>query len=132
MISKKLKILTAIALVLVYAHGAEEIATGFWKTPSIFTSLFSQFSSIQQAGYYSLHITFWLLLIPMFLLILGGRSALVAMGIFGLIFFNEIHHMFGAFLITQGYYPGVITSVLYLIVGFFYWKELIRLFKEAR
>lgn len=130
MITDKLKKITFLSLLLIYAHGVEEILTGFWKVDFILSGSYNQFSSIAQAAYYSSHITFWLLLIPLFLLMLGGKWVLRVMALFGLIFFIEIHHIIGPFSITQGYYPGFVTAIFYPIIGFFYWKELIHNFQK--
>ncbi len=125
MISGKLKKITIISLIVIYLHGIEEIIMGFWKIDSVMTILANHFESIPKAVYYSTHIPFWLLLLPMFLLVLGGRWVLRMMMLFGVIFFIELHHIIGALLITKSYYPGMLTAFLYPIIGFFYWRELI-------
>ena len=130
MISEKLKKITFLSLLLIYAHGLEEIIMGFWKFDSVLMTFNNNLQTIPQAVYYASHIPWWLVLIPMFLLILGGKWTLRVMILFGIVFIIELHHLFGA-LISQTYYPGMITAFFYPIVGFFYWKELIRNLKHS-
>jgi hypothetical protein len=51
-----------------------------------------------------------------FALSAGGRTRLVALGIFGLMGAGEIHHVFEA-LSEGGYDPGVMTSIPYFASG---------------
>ncbi|NQV91247.1 hypothetical protein HQ489_02125 [Candidatus Woesearchaeota archaeon] len=129
MISDKLKKITLISLVMIYAHGLEEIIFGFWKVNSVLSGFYNQFSSIPQAAYYASHIPWWLFLVPLFLLVLGGKWTLRVMALFGLVFIIEIHHILGG-LTPLSYYPGLITAIFYPIVGFFYWKEWIKNFRD--
>ena len=131
MVSDKLKKITFLSLLLIFAHGIEEIIMGFWKVDSVLMTFNERLVSIPHAVYWASHIPFWLFLIPMFLLILGGKWTLRVLALFGLIFVIEIHHILGALFDTQGYYPGLITAIFYPIIGFFYWKELIRNFRKT-
>ena len=132
MITDKLKKITFLSLLLIYAHGIEEIITGFLKVDSVLMTWNGHLESVPEAVYYASHIPFWFFVTPLFLLILGGKWTLRVMAFFGLIFVMELHHVLGALLITQGYYPGLITAIFYPIIGFFYWKELIHNFQKNR
>lgn len=121
-----MKQLTLFSLALIFAHGIEEIITGFWKVDSVLMVFNERLESIPHAVYWASHVSFWLFLIPMFLLVLGGKWTLRVLALFGVIFIIEIHHILGAIFVTHGYYPGLLTAILYPIVGFFYWKELIK------
>lgn len=131
MISDKLKKITFLSLLLIFAHGIEEIITGFWKVDSVLMTFNERLVSIPHAVYWASHIPFWLFLIPMFLLVLGGKWTLRVLALFGLIFVVEIHHILGALFVTQTYYPGLITAIFYPIIGFFFWKELIHNFRKT-
>ena len=132
MITEKLKKLTFLSLILIYAHGLEEILMGFYKVPSVLMIWNDHLTSIPEAVYYASHIPWWLFLIPMFLLVLGGKWTLRVLALFGIVFVFEIHHLLGALFITHGYYPGLITAIFYPIIGFFYWKELIHNFRKEK
>jgi len=108
-----------------YLHGVEEILTGFYSHDPIVEYFSSRFHSIPQAVYYSSHSVWWVLLGLVALLTSGERRELIVMTLFGLVYIFELHHLIEAFR-TMSYYPGVITTFLFQIVGFFYWKELIR------
>lgn len=130
MISDKLKKITVIAIIMIYVHGLEEIIIGFWKVDSLLMIWNGYLTSIPQAVYFASHVYWWLMLVPILLLVLGGKWALRGLALFGVIFLIEIHHLVGA-LISWSYYPGLITALFYPIVGFFYWKELIRTFRDS-
>lgn len=130
MISSKLKKIFLLGLILIYAHGIEEIMFGFWEVDSIMMTWNDFLISIPQAVYYASHIAWWLLLIPIALLTMGGRWALWGLALFGIVWFIELHHISGAVFITHTYYPGMITAILYPAVGVFYYRELIQNFKK--
>jgi len=131
MVSDKLKKITFLSLFVIFAHGIEEIIMEFYKVDSVLMTFNERLVSIPHAVYWASHIPFWLFLIPMFLLVLGGKWTLRVLALFGIIFVVEIHHILGALLVTQTYYPGLITAIFYPVIGFFYWKELIHNFQNA-
>ena len=132
MISTKLKKIILFTLLLIYAHGIEEMLMGFWKVDSVVMTWNKYLTSIPQAVYYASHIPFWFFVTSIFFLILGGKWTLRVLALFGVIFVFELHHVFGAIFISHGYYPGLITAIFYPVVGFFYWKELLNNFNENR
>jgi hypothetical protein len=70
---------------------------------------------------------FWLFVgLAMVLLVLrGGAGPLVALGLWGLTFLLELHHVVRA-LEARGYYPGIVTALPYIAIGPFYWREWAR------
>jgi hypothetical protein len=124
MISKKLKLIILLLIPVIYLHGVEEIFTGFYQRDWIMRYFSSFFQTIPQAQYYASHITWWLMIGPSLLLALGGKWRLIILTIFGIFFFVELHHLFDA-LRNFGYYPGVITSIVFEVLGILYWKELL-------
>ena len=63
------------------------------------------------------------------MLLRGGKAVLILFGVIGFFLFFEVHHIVEA-VIVGGYYPGLVTALLLPIVGFFFWKELIRNWKH--
>lgn len=126
MISKRLQNLFLISIPLFIAHGLEEYFTGFYNTDSIFYFVFQPFGSMSvfQATFLLFQIMIWILLIVSYL-ILSRRMLLKLLTFLGLIFVFELSHLIKA-LISWNYYPGLITGLLFPIIGFFYWKELIK------
>lgn len=129
MISKKLKTVFLISIPVFIAHGLEEYFNGFYNVDSSFKFFFHYFEtmSVPQATFLLFQIMIWLLLIVSFLLILNGKWQLRLMVVLGLIYIFELHHLWKAF-ISWSYYPGAITSIAFLIIGFVFWKELLKEF----
>ena len=129
MISKKLKNIFLVSIPVFIAHGLEEYFNNFYNKDPIFKFLFKPFEimSVPQATFLLLQIMLWLLLIISFLLIASEKWQLRLMIILGLIYIFELHHFLEA-LIHGGYYPGVITAIAFPIIGFAFWKELLKNF----
>jgi len=115
---------------LFIAHGLEEYFTGFYDVDSIFYLAFKLFEnmSIFQATFLLFQIMLWVLLIISYL-ILMRKWILGLLTLLGLVFVFELHHLIKA-LLFLGYYPGLITAFLFPIAGFFYWKELMKMWRQ--
>ena len=128
MISQKLKTIFAFSIPLFIAHGIEEFATHFYDTDAwdqaIFGTLFSNLST-HGATFVTFQIMFWLILVVSFLLILNEKWRLRVMFIPGLIYIYELHHLYKA-IAVGGYYPGLVTALLFPVIGYMYWKELLK------
>jgi hypothetical protein len=131
--SKKLKKLFSIIVLLSILHGLEEYFTGFYEIDPqflyIFNPLFSM--SIQQATFLLFQVLFWLILILFALLISSEKMRIRLMVIPGVIVFYEVHHIIEAF-ISGSYYPGLVTAIILPILGVFFWKELLINFRSNR
>ena len=124
MTSKKLKNFLVLSIVVVYLHFFEEVISGFYLNDWIMKYISSHFQTINQAQYYASHVVWILMIGPAALLALGGKWTLRVLTLYGFFFIFELHHLIDA-IRTLNYYPGVITSIIFEIIGFFYWKELI-------
>ncbi|OGG29407.1 hypothetical protein A2971_03910 [Candidatus Gottesmanbacteria bacterium RIFCSPLOWO2_01_FULL_46_21] len=124
MVSSKLKKILLISLLLIYAHGLEEIITGFYPRDRYMIFFSSLFTDVPQATYWISHTMIWFFFFISFLLVIGGRWKFIVLALFGSIFFIELHHSIDA-LLTNGYYPGMITATFYPVVGIFYWRQLL-------
>ena len=131
MISKKLKLLFLLSIPLFITHGLEEYFTGFFNIDPIFKFVFQYFENMTvfQATFLLFQIMLWLFLITFFFLILGGKWPLRLMVILGVVLIFELHHIIRT-IVEWSYYPGTITALLFPILAFFFWKELINNFKE--
>lgn len=131
MISTRLKTIFALSIPLFIAHGIEEFVTHFYDTDAwdqaIFGNLFGNLST-HGATFVTFQIMFWLLLIISFLLLLGEKWQFRILAIAGLIYVFELHHIYKA-IMAGGYYPGVVTALLFPVIGFFFWKEWLKLYK---
>jgi hypothetical protein len=131
MISKKLKTIFALSIPIFIAHGLEEYLVGFYNVDNIFKFVFRPFEimTVLQATFLLFQIMIWLLLIISFLLISNEKWKLRLMIIPGLVYIFELHHIWKA-LILWDYYPGVITAIIFPIIGFLFWKELFKNWKK--
>jgi len=127
MMTQKLKNIFLISVILFIAHGAEELATGLYNVDSHVKFMFGFVENLTSihAAFWIFQIMLWLILIISYLLILGPKWQLRLMFVPGLVFIYELHHIYKA-IIVGGYYPGLITALLFPVVAFFFWKELIK------
>ena len=130
MLSKKIQNLFLISSILFIAHGLEEYFTGFYKVDSLFYFVFKYFESMSvfQATFLVFQIMLWILLAISYALIFKKNWLLGLVALPAVACFIEVHHLVKA-AIRWAYYPGSITALILLIVGYFYWKELFKLYK---
>ena len=126
MISTRLKILFGLSALLLTVHGLEEYFTGLYAVNADVAWLvsFTDGMSISQAVFLTYEIALWVMLFLIFLTLVGGVCRKIVLTMLGLLFFYEITHFIGAFEVG-GYYPGLVTALLFPVLGYFYWKELI-------
>lgn len=127
MISFKLKTIFGLSILLFVAHGIEEMMTGFYNIDAWDRALFEPlaFLSVHGAMFATFQVMLWLLLVVSFVLLLNERMRLYTLSLIGLVYLFELHHPIKAVL-AGGYYPGLITSLLFPILAYFFWKEWIR------
>lgn len=133
MITSRLKLIFGLSIPLFIAHGIEEFTTHFYNTDAwdqaIFGNLFINLST-HGATFVTFQIMLWLLLIVAFLLLLGEHWRFYMLALLGIIFVYELHHPIKA-LLAGGYYPGLITSLVFPILAFLFWREWLRIFQSS-
>ena len=131
MISQKLKTVFYISIPVFIAHGLEEFFNNFysivWSTKLVFGFLNEM--SVPQATFLVFQIMLWLTLIIFAFLITSEKWRLRLMFLPGMIFIVELHHPWSV-ITSWGYYPGAITAIPLLILGFLFWKELLSNYKK--
>lgn len=132
MISKRLRNLFYFSIPIFIAHGLEEYFTGLYSVDSHVKFMFGYFESIatSQAVFLLFQIMLWLMLLVSAVLIFNEKSRLYIMVIPAIIFIYELHHFWKAFDVG-GYYPGLVTALLFPLVGYFYWKEWLKCIKGS-
>ena len=132
MITQKLKTIFGLSVPLFVAHGIEEILTGFYNLDAwdewIFWLL--PFTSIHQAMFVTFQVMLWTLLFVSFVMLLSERWRFRMTALVGVIYVFELHHLIKAIL-AGGYYPGLITSLAFPVIAFFFWKEWLRINKQT-
>ena len=132
-ISQKLKTLFFISIPIFIVHGLEEYFTGFYNVDSSFKFFFHFFETmpVQQATFLLFQIMLWLALIVFAFLIWSEQWRLRLMVLPGLVYIFELHHIWKA-LEVWGYYHGLITALMFPVIGFLYWKELLKGFTISK
>ena len=130
MISSRLKNIFILSILVFIAHGLEEYFTGLYNVDSHVEFMFGYFNTLPnlQAIFFLFQIMFWFTLIIFALLISGEKWQLRLMIIPGLVYIYELYHFWKA-ISVGGYYPGLITALMFPVIAFFFWKELIRNYK---
>ena len=130
MISRRLKTIFIVSVPLFIAHGLEEIFNDFynidWSARLMFG--FSENMPVSQATFIVFQVMLWLALIVFAFLIASEGWRLRVMFIPGIIYIIEFQHILKA-LVSWNYYPGLITAIPLVILGFLFWKELIKNYK---
>ncbi len=131
-ITRKLRNIFGLSVLLFIAHGVEEFLTHFYESDAldqaIFGNLFGTLST-HGATFVTFQIMFWLLLSISFLLLLGEKWQFRILAIAGVIYIYESHHIIKAIL-EGGYYPGLITSLAFPFLAILFWKEWFRIYKK--
>ncbi len=132
MITEKLKNLFLLSTLLWIAHGIEELTTGMYRVDSHVHFMFGFVNSLTpiHAAFLVFQIMLWLMLLVSYLLLLGPKWQLRLMFIPGLVLVYEFHHFYKA-IEVGGYYPGLFTALLFPIIGFLFWKELLKTFRST-
>lgn len=124
MISEKLKTVFGLSILLFIAHGVEEIMTGFYNLNQWDEWIFGllQFSSIHEATFITFQVMLWLTLVILYFSLASERTRLYLLALAGVAYIFELHHPLKA-LLAGGYYPGLITSLLFPVVAVYFWRE---------
>ena len=133
MISQRLKNIFALSILVFIAHGLEEIIMGFPVIDSQVDFMFGKLAALptMQALFIFFQIMLWFVLIISYLLLKGEKWRLWMMFIPGIAFIYEFYHFYKAFDVG-GYYPGLVTAFVFPIIGYFYWKELLKNYKQEK
>ena len=124
--SKKLRYIIFISIFIFILHSVEEYLTGFYNVDSFFNFVFGDsniFPSLK-INFIVFQVIWWLFLLIILSLSFKNKLSSLFLFLFGLVYIFELHHIIKA-LVFNIYYPGLITSILFPVLGFFYWRELI-------
>ncbi|HEY4526823.1 MAG TPA: HXXEE domain-containing protein [Candidatus Paceibacterota bacterium] len=129
MITQRLKTIFLISLLIIYIHGFEEIIGGFQHVDTFMMFGANLFSISTEIFYWSSHLIWWLAIPLLYLIFKNKPKILLLLGLYGLVFVVELHHVVKAVQLGS-YYPGAITALFYPIIGFFFWREWLLNFKN--
>ena len=114
---------TGIAMLL---HTIEEYMTKLYDT-DFFIVAFSRYFNVRPISTYTgIQILVLSFILVMLVLSLNGKFNKVLGIALGLIYVGELSHPY-IVIMVGGYYSGLYTGILLVIIGYFYWKEVIKL-----
>lgn len=126
MISKKLKNIFFFAIILFILHTLEEYFTGFYNVDPLLFKPLGQILPISSQMAFIVFQIIWIFLLIMSYRLKASRKLLLIVSIFwGIVLVLELEHLYQAFSFGR-YTPGLVTSLLFPVVSFFYWKELLK------
>ena len=129
MISQKLKNIFGLSIPVFIAHGLEEYFTDFYHVDPSIQAVFGRLGFSLASTFLVFQIVVWLLLILGFILLRKNiLSKTISMVMAGLLVF-ELWHIYKAIMVG-GYYPGLYTALIFPILGFLFWKELLKQFAK--
>ena len=126
MVSKNLRKLFLFSIPLFIAHGIEEYITGFYTFDPL---LFGHLGSLSKPLYILSKIALIAVALTVYLFILDKKFAFIVAILWGLLLAFEIEHLYRAVSLHM-YTSGLFTGILLVILGIFYWKELIRIWSQ--
>lgn len=127
MITARLKTIFGLSIPLFIMHGIEEIMTGFYAVDAWDQFLFTPFATLTPHGvmFVTFQVMLWLTLVIGFLMLQSERVRLYLLGVAGLVYLFEVHHIVKAVLVG-GYYPGLVTAFVFIPLAFVFWREWVR------
>lgn len=128
-LSKKFKVIIGLGVLLNILHGIEVSQTHFFISNPNFYPYTKSFSTIPEAVYYVQHGLLYSFLVIFFFFILGGKWRMVPFILFGILLISETHHFFRN-IFSLSYQSGMITSGLFILMSYFYIKQLISEYKN--
>ena len=118
-----------LSIVLFIVHGIEELATGFYNVDWSFLLVFGKLGGNLSVIFIIYQLILYILLWLAYTLVARGKWVRVLSSIVGSVMLLELQHLYEV-VVTGKYYPGAYTAVLFPIVGFFFWKELVNNYKK--
>jgi hypothetical protein len=109
-------------------HLCEQLATGLDELQELkgFTAkYYSWFTSADVGTVLLVMITFSLVNLIVYALLLGGRSRLIALGLFAAVALGEVHHILKT-IVHATYFPGAVTAIPFFIFGVLLMRAIIR------
>lgn len=128
-----MKSLFLASIVAMFAHKVESWWAAEWLESPFFQALERTAQGLDPVPTASLGETIFLVFVTWlfvgllmgWLVLRGGWGPIVALAFWGATFVLEWHHL-GRAILRGGYYPGLVTSLVYLAIMAAYWGELLK------
>ena len=125
MISLRLRTLFLIGIVVFIVHGIEEFVTGFYNIDRSFLLTVGKLGSNLSMIFIIYQLILWSLLGLAYTWIAQAKCTRTLSSVVGLVMLLELQHLYEV-VVTAQYYPGAYTAILFPIIAYFFWKELIK------
>ena len=126
MIPQKIKTLFFISIPVFIAHGLEEYFTGLYN----FDYFYQSFSNPKIVFVILVLVVLNISLVVSYILVQKNKWAFGLSIALGVLLIFELIHVYDAIRVG-GYYPGLYTALIFPIIGFFLWKELLNNYKKS-
>lgn len=126
--SRRLTGAFAASVLFMGFHKIESYFTGEWNTAPVYQAILGMQLEAGEMLFLSFVITLLAGLLCCLLIISLRSGTVYFLAFWGLTFLLEFHHLVRT-LAGGHYYSGSLTAMAYIILGVFYWKELIRHFR---
>jgi hypothetical protein len=132
-----MRLLFGGSILLMAAHKVESWFANEWVESPLYQWVIGRGSTLSGSSEDAMGATVFLVFVVwlfiglalMFMSMWGRRGQLLALSLWGLTFLLEWHHLVRSAM-SGHYEPGVVTSVPYLLLMAYYWRELARQIAE--
>jgi hypothetical protein len=128
MIYKKLRYVVSLSIIIFFIHSIEEYLTKLYEVDHSLIAISAYLNLTTKNVYLASQIILFAFLIVFLASLLKDKLYKPLAIMLGVIFVFELTHIYSVISIA-GYYPGLYTGIMLLIIGFFYWKELFKMLK---
>ena len=109
-------------------HLVEQLMTGLDELQELkgfTTKYYSWFTNTDVGTVLLVMISFSLVNLIVYALLVGGRSRLIALGVFAAVALGEVHHIVKT-IVHATYFPGAVTAVPFFLFGVLLLRAIIR------
>ena len=123
--SKRIRLLFLLSVLLMFVHKVECYFTSEWQVAPAYLLIQHLNFSAGKKVFLTFIITLFFSLLWLITATCWKFGLIAFLAFWGLTFFLEIHHSVRSIL-SDGYYSGFYSSIIYILLGFFYWRELLQ------
>lgn len=120
----KLKYILFATFIAMILHTIEEYITRLWSVDTFIVGISNYFEISGVVVYLLIQFFAFLLILILLIQTFQRKINKILLTVLALVFLFELLHIYESFRIW-GYYSGLYTGIILLIIGYFYWKELI-------
>lgn len=128
-VTNQFKYILVATLIAMLLHTVEEFITKLWNFDPFMIYMSAHFQISGVVIYSIIQVLVLVLIIVVLVLAFKNRLNKSLAILLGLVFFFELLHLYNSIKIL-GYYPGLYTGIALIVIGYFYWRELVIIMKH--